>query len=111
MVEKVKWLYWLKWFLIMCTTLVVSYAITVFIIFAILFEDVEHNANEVCNQFSLGDSWGKVISISDQNDSKPYLDEKNSIVSFFFDGGFLDIAGCELYFENNILTKKKIWVD
>jgi len=33
------------------------------------------------------------------------------MVSFFFDGDFLDIAGCELFFEDNILTKKNVWVD
>ena len=111
MPEKVKWLYWLKWLLIMTATLIVSYVITVIIIFGAMFEDVEESAKLTCDQFNVGDSWEEVKSISHRNGFKPALDKKNAMVSFFFYGDFLGIAGCELFFEDNILTKKNVWVD
>ena len=95
----------------MVLTLVISFVVAILVIFWGIFDDVERSATQVCAQFHLGESWNQAISVANQNGWKPYLDKKNSMISFLFDGGFLDIAGCELYFENNKLTGKNVWVD
>ena len=112
MEQKVKWRYWLKWPLIMGATLVVCFVATVVIIFS-SFEDVKLKAEGVCSKFSLGQSYEDIKNLSDEQKGEydGYDVSPHTINIYFHKSSFLDIAGCELRFQDNKLIMKKVWVD
>ncbi len=102
----------IKWAIYLLVIFAAGFAITFATIFS-SFEDVESNAASACNQFQLEENYAVALVKArniDLNLSIPEGEVRQEI-DLLFTGGFLSIGGCTLYFENDRLVNKKVWVD